>query len=82
MASGLPVLRMRPVRCGCVFGIIVFLGMRMVVKPLSAFPFPVNWKPQSSFFDLLSHMFLFGVPIALACKRFLPRGPAAALRVS
>jgi hypothetical protein len=63
------VLTARPVIAGCMFGIVVFLCMRLVVKPLSAFPFPVNWAPLASGLDLLSHMLLFGVPIALAGAR-------------
>ena len=43
--------------------------MRLVVLPLSAFPHPVTFKPLSASLDLLSHMFLFGVPIALAAAR-------------
>jgi hypothetical protein len=64
-----PVLARRCIPAGCAFGVIVFLSMRLIVKPLSAFPFPVNWKPLSSALDLLSHMFLFGVPIAMAAAR-------------
>ena len=54
---------------GALFGVIVFLGMRLVVLPLSAFPHPVTFRPLASALDLLSHMFLFGVPIALAARR-------------
>jgi uncharacterized membrane protein YagU involved in acid resistance len=69
-APRFPALTVRPVAAGCAFGIFVFLAMRLVVKPLSAFPYPVNWKPLSSVLDLMSHMFLFGVPIALAAQRY------------
>jgi uncharacterized membrane protein YagU involved in acid resistance len=54
---------------GVVFGILVFLAMRLVVLPVSAFPFPVRWRPVATVSDLLSHMFLFGLPIALAIRR-------------
>jgi uncharacterized membrane protein YagU involved in acid resistance len=54
---------------GVVFGIGVFLLMRLVVLPLSAFPHPVTFRPLASVLDLLSHMFLFGVPIALAARK-------------
>ena len=48
--------------------------MRLVVLPLSAFPHPVSFKPLSAGLDLLSHMFLFGLPIALAAaKAIRPR---------
>jgi hypothetical protein len=65
----LPVLLRRPLVSGIVFGIAVFLTMRLVVLPLSAFPFPVRFKLVSSILDLLSHMLLFGVPIAVAASR-------------
>lgn len=70
VASGFfPLLTRRPVISGMLFGVIVFLVMRLVVLPLSAFPYPVTFKPLSTATDLLSHMFFFGVPIALAISK-------------
>lgn len=57
-----------PLLSGVLFGIIVFFTMRLVVLPLSAFPYPISFKPLSTVLDLLSHAFLFGVPIALATR--------------
>jgi uncharacterized membrane protein YagU involved in acid resistance len=54
---------------GIWFGIFVFFAMRLVVLPVSAFPFPIHFKPVATIADLLSHMFLFGVPIAWAARR-------------
>jgi uncharacterized membrane protein YagU involved in acid resistance len=59
----------RPLLSGILFGIVVFLTMRLVVLPLSAFPFPMSFKPLATALDLLSHMFLFGVPIAWASRQ-------------
>ena len=70
-ASVRPSLARRPYVFGCLFGLIVFLAMRLVVLPLSAFPFPVTFKPVASILDLLSHMLLFGIPIALAVRKSL-----------
>jgi hypothetical protein len=67
-----------PFASGVAFGIVVFLVMRLVVLPLSAFPFPVTFKPVATALDLMSHTFLFGVPIALAARRALARVPAPA----
>jgi uncharacterized membrane protein YagU involved in acid resistance len=64
-----PRLVQHAVACGIVFGALVFLAMRFVVLPASAFPFPVHFKPLATVLDLLSHMFLFGVPIALAIRK-------------
>jgi len=60
----LPRIALRPVASGIVFGGIVFVAMRCVVLPLSAFPRPVTFPPLSSALDLMSHMFLFGIPIS------------------
>jgi uncharacterized membrane protein YagU involved in acid resistance len=75
-ASRLPQLVAKPAVAGPVFGILVFFTMRLVVLPLSAFPFPVVFRPLSWGLDLLSHMFFFGLPIALAAaKAITPRVP-------
>ena len=58
-----------PLLAGLVFGVVVFLSMRLVVLPLSAYPRPVTFKPVATVLDLLSHMLLFGTPIALAISR-------------
>jgi hypothetical protein len=68
-ARRLPRLRHQPVASGIHFGVAVFLTMRLVVLPLSAFPYPVSFKALATALDLLSHTFLFGVPIALAARR-------------
>ena len=68
-ARRLPSLLRQPVLSGVLFGVVVFLVMRLVVLPLSAFPYPNTFKPLATVLDLLSHTFLFGVPIALATRR-------------
>ena len=69
VAWQLPFLTRRPIVSGAAFGIIVFLCMRLIVLPLSAYPHPVTFKPLSTVLDLLSHMFLFGTPISMAISR-------------
>jgi uncharacterized membrane protein YagU involved in acid resistance len=68
-ARRLPRLVRQPMLYGVLFGVAVFLTMRLVVLPLSDFPYRVTFKPLSTILDLLSHTFLFGVPIALAARR-------------
>lgn len=68
-AMGAPGLARRPLVAGIAFGIVVFLAMRCVVLPLSALPFRMGFEPFAAGMDLLSHMFLFGLPIALAARR-------------
>lgn len=69
IASRKPVVVRNPYVAGIAFGIVVFFTMRLLVLPLSAFPYPVSFKPLSTILDLCSHMFLFGIPIALAVRR-------------
>ena len=68
----LPLLVRRPYLFGGLFGVGVFLFMRFVVLPWSAFPHPVSFKPLATTLDLLSHVFLFGIPIALAARAASP----------
>ena len=68
-ASLVPSLVRYPIVSGIAFGIAVFLAMRLLVLPLSAFPYPVTFKPLATTLDLLSHALLFGVPIAWAARR-------------
>lgn len=69
VATRVRALVARPLVGGVAFGVVVFLVMRLVVLPLSAFPFPVRFAPLATVLDLLSHTLLFGVPIALAARR-------------
>jgi hypothetical protein len=70
LASRMPALPERPLVAGIALGIATFLVMRLVVLPLSAFPFPVRMFTVGAGLDLLSHMFLFGAPIAFARRYF------------
>jgi hypothetical protein len=69
IAWWIPVLARRPLLAGIGFGLVVFLCMRLVVLPLSAFPNPVTFQPLATVLDLLSHMFLFALPIAIVVGR-------------
>jgi hypothetical protein len=69
LAARIPQLVAKPAISGPIYGVLVFLAMRLVVLPASAFPYPVSFKLDSAGPDLLSHMFLFGLPIALAAAR-------------
>jgi hypothetical protein len=65
----IPFLLRRVAVCGVLFGAAVFLFMRYVIVPLSSAP---NFKiiPMSYGRDLLVHLFLIGLPIALCAKYF------------
>ena len=56
---------------GVLYGFAVFLLMNLLVLPLSAFPHEVKFTGLGPFTNLLSHLFFFGLPIALATRRAL-----------
>jgi hypothetical protein len=60
-----------PWLAGPAFGLLVFFVMRLVVLPVSAFPYPVSFSQPGATYDLLSHLFLFGLPIALFAAKVL-----------
>jgi hypothetical protein len=78
-AAHRPRLIARPFFTTMLFGVLVFLVMRLAVLPLSAFPYPVSVFSKAAGLDLLSHVFLFAPPIVFAAARMQARGhsPAA-----
>jgi uncharacterized membrane protein YagU involved in acid resistance len=76
LATRLPGPARRPVLAGMAFGAVVFLCMRLIVLPLSAYPYPVSFKPLATVLDALSHMLLFGTPIAIVVSRAIRAGRA------
>jgi uncharacterized membrane protein YagU involved in acid resistance len=54
---------------GLLYGLAVFLLMNLVVLPLSAFPHPVKFTGLGPATNLMSHLFFFGLPIALCTRR-------------
>jgi len=67
-----PQCNLHPLVSGVLFGVGVFFVMRLIVLPLSAFPGPVTFRMLPTVLDLLSHSFLFGVPISLAARKAMP----------
>jgi uncharacterized membrane protein YagU involved in acid resistance len=53
---------------GPVYGLGVFAVMNFIVLPLSAFPHEVQFSLLGTGTNLLSHLFFFGLPIALATR--------------
>ena len=58
----------RAVLAGLVYGICVYFVMNFVVLPLSAFPTPITHTPVRMAINVVAHMVLFGLPIALATR--------------
>ena len=69
VAKRWPVLARNPWLTGPLYGLGVFCVMNFVVLPLSAFPHEVRWSLVGTGGNLLSHLFFFGLPIALATRR-------------
>lgn len=71
-ARAFPALVRRPLWSALGYGVLVLVAMRLVVLPLSAFPFPSGLTPSWALLgDALSHVFLFALPIVLAARRVL-----------
>jgi hypothetical protein len=66
----LEVLVRRPVVCGLLYGVAVYLFMNFVVVPLSAAYFTPSRTPSALLLNAAGHMLLVGLPIALAARRY------------
>ena len=65
----IPFLTRRPAVAGPLFGVVIYLVMYFAVIPLSAYPRKVTYTPFIVGINLFVHMFLIGLPIALAARR-------------
>lgn len=73
-----PIVFQRPLVSGAVFGVGVFVVMKIVVK-LSRAPFGMSSDIEQIVRNLLVHIFLVGIPMAIIIVLGLTRsGPAAA----
>ena len=64
-----PGLVRHAVACGIGYGFFIYWLMNLAVLPLSAFPRKVTFVPIVVATGLIVHMFLIGLPIALAIRR-------------
>ncbi len=55
---------------GIVYGAIVYFVMKWIVTPLSAVPMR-SYPPPIRSAELIAHMLLVGLPVALAARRWL-----------
>jgi len=67
-ATRLEVLRRRVVLCGAAYGLLLYLIMRYIVVPLSAAGGGGSGGALWVSLSILVHMFLIGVPMALATR--------------
>lgn len=62
-------LTRKPVVSGLLYGAILYPLMTQIVLPLSAYPHPFVFRPLFFAINLFVHMFLVGLPIALATRK-------------
>ncbi len=70
------VLTRRPLLGGAAFGVAMYVAMHFIVLPLSRIPFRLPTL-HNVIGELFSHIFLFGMVIALGVARARP-GPGSA----
>jgi hypothetical protein len=75
LSRRVPALLRHAAWAGIVYGAAAYAVMNLVVIPLSAFPGHLRYTPAVVVTGLLVHLFLIGLPIALAARRHL--APAA-----
>ncbi len=68
VSRAMPFLVKRPIVSAMVFGVGMYVAMNFVILPLSAYPHPFRFIPWLVALNLLVHMFLVGVPIALSTR--------------
>ena len=68
-SRSIPWLNRNAAIAGPLFGVFVFLCMNFIVLPLSAVPFSFKFTWLGTGTNFLSHLFFFGLPIALAARR-------------
>jgi len=75
LSRKLPGLVRHAIPAGLAYGLVIFYGMNSVVLPLSALHTKA-WPPAWAPWPIAGHLFLVGLPIALAARKF--SRPAAA----
>jgi hypothetical protein len=79
IAPRFPILLRQPIPAGIAYGVLLWLIMYWIVRPLRFPDLPLPHTLYGIANALFSHCILVGIPIALVASRFLgPREPAAA----
>ena len=75
VAPRIPILLRQPIVAGILYGILLWIIMYWIVRPLRfpEMPLPHTLKGISQ--ALFSHCILVGIPIALVASRFFRPGP-------
>jgi hypothetical protein len=70
MLSGMiPLLTQHAVVSGLLYGALIYAVMYLIVLPISAYPIKINFALSRVVINLVAHMFLIGLPIALVVRK-------------
>jgi len=72
VAPRLPVLLRQPILAGILYGLLLWIIMYWIVRPLRFPELPLPHTVKGIAQALFSHCILVGIPIALVASRFLP----------
>ena len=78
VAPRIPALLRHPIVAGLVYGLLLWIIMYWIVKPLRWPDAPLPGSLYSIANQLFSHCILVGIPIALIASRYYRRGSVAA----
>lgn len=73
----LPILLKRPIIAGGLYGLALYFVMDRIVVPLSAAPAGAPLSLAMTLGQIAAHIFLVGLPIALAARHFAGRSAEA-----
>ncbi len=62
-------LTQHAVLSGLLYGAIIYAVMYLIVLPNSAYPIQIKFVPSRVAINLIAHMFLIGLPIALVVRK-------------
>lgn len=65
----IPFLTQHAVVSGLIYGAIIYAVMYLIVLPISEYPIQIKFVPSRVAINLIAHMFLIGLPIALVVRK-------------
>jgi hypothetical protein len=65
----IPFLTQHAVLSGLLYGALIYAVMYLIVLPNSAYPIKINFALSRVVINLVAHMFLIGLPIALVVRK-------------
>lgn len=69
LSRQIPFLTKHAVLSGLLYGALIYAVMYLIVLPNSAYPIKIKFVPSRVAINLIAHMFLIGLPIALVVRK-------------